>query len=308
MKSIMYHYVRTYKKNSPYFRFLDIENFRKQLDFFERHFGFATKADMDNCLSGVNCDISINKIILTFDDAMSCHFDYVLPELLSRGLWGIFYVPSGPYVDKKMLNVHKVHMLAGAFDPNLLLRSADRFLERQMLSEDKVELYQNKIYKMQKNNKELENFKTLINYYLKDEYRSYIIDKIALRLGFKFSESDFYVKEQNLKTMIKSGMVIGSHSHSHPILSSLDYNDQRVELKKSIQFVDQLGDAEFRTYCHPYGGNHSFNDDTIRCLTDFDIDFSFSVENRDFDFEDVTENRHALPRYNCNYFDFGKAS
>ncbi len=42
MKIIMYHYIRESLKQLPNFRYLHIENFKKQLDFFEKEFGFVT--------------------------------------------------------------------------------------------------------------------------------------------------------------------------------------------------------------------------------------------------------------------------
>ena len=116
MKAIMYHYVREYDDLLPNFRFLDFRNFGKQLDFFERNFGFVEKEEWDEALtSGLNETVS-GKVILTFDDAMSCHYDYVFPELEKRNLWGIFYVPSLPYVENKILDVHRIHLLCGAYD------------------------------------------------------------------------------------------------------------------------------------------------------------------------------------------------
>ena len=43
MKAVMYHYVREYNPELPFFRFLDVANFARQLDYFEEKFGFATK-------------------------------------------------------------------------------------------------------------------------------------------------------------------------------------------------------------------------------------------------------------------------
>ena len=43
MKAIMYHYVREFNKNLPNFRFLHINDFKKQLDFFEKKYGFVSK-------------------------------------------------------------------------------------------------------------------------------------------------------------------------------------------------------------------------------------------------------------------------
>ena len=96
MKAIMYHYVREYSDSLPNFRYLDIENFSKQLDFFEKEFGFMEKKDWDDVINRKVEDINSfkDKIILTFDDAMKCHYEYVYPELEKRGLWGIFYVNS----------------------------------------------------------------------------------------------------------------------------------------------------------------------------------------------------------------------
>ena len=45
MKAIMYHYVREYKPELPKFRFLDIQNFRKQLDYFDQKYGFVSRKD-----------------------------------------------------------------------------------------------------------------------------------------------------------------------------------------------------------------------------------------------------------------------
>ena len=45
MKAIMYHYVREFNSKFPYFRYLDINNFEKQLDYFEQRYGFVSKEE-----------------------------------------------------------------------------------------------------------------------------------------------------------------------------------------------------------------------------------------------------------------------
>ena len=51
MKAIMYHYVQEFEKSLPNFRFLDIDNFRKQLDFFEKNFGFVSREEWNKIIS-----------------------------------------------------------------------------------------------------------------------------------------------------------------------------------------------------------------------------------------------------------------
>src|SRR4029077_16661628 len=41
------------------------------------------------------------------------HVDYVLPALQSRGLFGLFYVSSGPAITGRILDVPKVHLALG---------------------------------------------------------------------------------------------------------------------------------------------------------------------------------------------------
>ena len=95
MKAIMYHYVREYDPTLPYFRFLDINDFKKQLDFFEKNFGFVSKNEWEDFICGNYSNNLKNKIILTFDDERYCHHKYVFPELVKRNLWVYFiYQPD----------------------------------------------------------------------------------------------------------------------------------------------------------------------------------------------------------------------
>ena len=65
MKSIMYHYVQKYNENSPFFKFLDFENFKKQLDFFDKEFGFVDKECFINSFKNKKIP---QGVILTFDE------------------------------------------------------------------------------------------------------------------------------------------------------------------------------------------------------------------------------------------------
>lgn len=114
MKAIMYHYARHSHKNFPYFRYLSVENFCKQLDFFEKTFGFVRREDFLNLAHDTSGFENLkNKILLTFDDGFIDHYSFVLPELLKRKLFGLFFIPTGVYGRQKALDVHRIHYLLG---------------------------------------------------------------------------------------------------------------------------------------------------------------------------------------------------
>ena len=118
----MYHYVREFNPEFSNFKYLDVNNFQNQLDFLEKEYGFVDKNDWNNIIHNINTKELPKGVILTFDDAMSCHYEYVFRILKQRKLWGIFFVPTMPYTSNEILDVHKIHLLCGKFDGNKLLK------------------------------------------------------------------------------------------------------------------------------------------------------------------------------------------
>lgn len=308
MKAIMYHYVREFSDDYPNFRFLDVSNFRKQLQFFEEEYGFVEREEWLEYVSTGSMPGKQGKVLLTFDDAMSCHYKYVFPELLDRGLWGIFYVPTNPYKLGTMLNVHKIHLLCGRFEGHQLFDMASDLLTDEMIPDKKIKAFKNDTYKLQNNSRGVTEFKRLMNYFINYQYRGKILDLIASKLQYSFLQENFYVPHGKLLEMEGEGMIIGSHSASHPVMSKLTYEQQFSEIQSSFSELSEAIGCNLKTYCHPYGGQHDFNKNTIKALNACNIAYSFSVEPREINVNDFMLARHELPRYDCNYFMHGQAS
>ena len=308
MKAVMYHYVREYDSSLPHFRYLDVDNFRRQLDFFAKEYGFVTKSEFENFIQfGKMPDIA-GKVLLTFDDAMSCHYDYVFPELYKRGLWGIFYVPTIPYRKGKILDVHRIHLLCGAIEGKILLKNILGKINKDMVPDSNVLEFRSKIYRKQENYEGVTEFKRILNYFIDYEYRTKVIDQVATDLGYKFDLARFYVSKSSLKEMLREEMVIGSHTNSHPVMSELSREDQMKELELSFSFLSELIEKNNKTYSHPYGGFNSFNEDTINLLNEINVDYSFNVESREINSEDWLKSKQHLPRFDCNLFPHGDTS
>ncbi len=309
MKAVMYHYVREHDGTYPHFRFLDIGKFQRQLDLFGDRFGFVEKEEWFDFLHSGKMPKTPGKVILTFDDALSCHYRYVFPELLKRQLWGIFYVPTLPYRSEKILDVHRIHLLCGAFDGATVLSTALRVVSDEMISDSKREEFKERTYLHQNNYRGVTDFKRLLNYFIDYKYRENVLDEVASILGCQYGDgADFYVDLESLAEMKHEGMIIGSHSDSHPVMSRLGPNEQLRELQRSFLFLESMGLTESRTYCHPYGGFHSFNSDTIEILEDLNVMYSFNVEPCDIGGNDFMSSMQHLPRYDCNRFEHGSPS
>jgi peptidoglycan/xylan/chitin deacetylase (PgdA/CDA1 family) len=105
-------------------------------------------------------------------------------------------------------------------------------------------------------------------------------------------------------------MIIGSHGCSHQLLSKLNPRSQKKEIVDSFLTLSNLKilSSEIKTFCYPYGGFHSFTDYTESLLGSLCVSFSVNVEPRDCTANDIELRPHALPRYDCNIFPFGKAT
>jgi peptidoglycan/xylan/chitin deacetylase (PgdA/CDA1 family) len=308
MKAIMYHYVRCFDPSLPNFRFLDVKNFEKQLDFFQEQFGFVSKDEWLNALKKKKLGSAEGKVILTFDDAMSCHYDYVYKILSKRNLWGIFYVPTQPYQKDKLLDVHRIHLLCGAYSGNELLSTLKAFLKEEMIPDEIREEFRMQTYTNQDNYEGISEFKRILNYFVSYVFREQLIDVVAHELNYVFHTSEFYVPVEKLSQMQLSGNIIGSHTVSHPVMSKLTKIEQNEEIENSFNFLESNLQLNLKTYCHPYGGFYSFNEETVRALVKKEVAFSFNVESRDICDDDLASSIQFLPRYNCNKFPFGKAS
>lgn len=307
MKIIMYHYVQEYDPEFPNFYYLDFKNFKKQLDYFEEKYGFVTPEEWSKFIGFGIPPKSQSKILLTFDDGLTCHYNFVFKELKKRGLWGIFYVPTFPLVSNEILDVHLIHLLIGKYEPSLVLLHLRSLINNSMIPDSKISAFKEMTYIRQVNSDEVTLIKRILNYFIGYSYKKDVLQNLCSLLGFNRGVNGFYLTAEQLIEMQKSGMIIGSHTHSHPLMSKLSYDEQTYEITKSIGILKDLGikDSQ-RTYCHPYGGKHSYDNNTLTILQKNKISYSFDFNPIDLNIH--LESIQALPRYDCNQFPFGSVS
>jgi peptidoglycan/xylan/chitin deacetylase (PgdA/CDA1 family) len=307
MKAIMYHYVRPAPERLPYFRYLHVADFARQLDWFAVHHGFIT---YDAFLTALETGEAPNGVLLTFDDGLADHYDHVLPLLLERGLFGLFYISTAPYLTGRLLDVHRIHLYLGRIGGQAALERLSRRLTDDMLTDAHVREFREATYSRQNNDVATTSFKRTLNYLISYRHRQAILDTL---LTEEFGDeqqiaSDFYLSHDQIRELHASGMVIGSHGLNHLVFSKLPMAQQREEITRSFADLSRITGSPVRTFCYPYGGAHTFTHDTVAVLDEAGSTFSFNVDPRDITAADLKNARQALPRYDCNMFPHGKAS
>jgi peptidoglycan/xylan/chitin deacetylase (PgdA/CDA1 family) len=302
----MYHYVRPHAEGLPYFPYLSLADFERQLDAFERSYGFVSR-DAFHCW--IEGGPAPEGVLLTFDDGLRDHGEFVVPALSARGLFGLFYVPSGPATTGHILDVHKVHLVLGKLGgPEVLAWLKTNAPD--LLSSEEGNGIAGTHYAKQIADQATKLVKYLFNWQLTEAEKGEVLDRL---LDHAFAGrpprwQEIYLDESALRGLSDAGMGIGAHGHSHEVTSRLSPQRQREEVDVSCAFVDRVGGSRHWGYCYPFGAPSSFTQATEDAVAELGCPFAFAVEPKDIVVPLAETARYALPRHNCNAFPYGAVS
>jgi peptidoglycan/xylan/chitin deacetylase (PgdA/CDA1 family) len=306
MHAVMYHYVRPSPDRPPHgYYHLALDDFRRQLDHLEETYGFV---DREAFVAWVRGERAVpDGVVLTFDDALVDHHRWVLPELQRRDLWGLCFVPTGPFTEGRVLPVHRIHSLVGSVPAATLRRKLETVLENSPSVLDGAETVAD-AYDEQSSGADVSEFKRLLNFVVAPDAVHDVLDSLEARLTDYDppTVAEYYASADQLGEVADAGMLLGAHSVTHPVLSRLPATAQQSEVTSSVEWLaDTIGSQPVSTFAYPYGGADTFTDATVGALRDAGCDAAFTTESGVVD--DVSD-RFALPRRDCNEFDHGGAT
>jgi Polysaccharide deacetylase len=304
-KAVMYHYVRDWSHLLPSLKYLHIEDFKKQLDFFEQEYWFVSKEDWNNFVT--NKTAPPNGVVLTFDDGLIDHHNFVLPILKERKLWWIFFVCSGPLEERRLLNVHKIHYLLAKYNSKDVYDSLIQINKELEINLSLFDLHNVEAYGAQIMDEYSLAVKK-INYLPNRDIQNRLLEGLMS----KFHEYDevvwdnFYMSVEQIKRIGDAWSIIWGHSKSHFLLWNIDSDGLDEEVVKSTMILNQLIQINIDCFCYPFWGVNSYNDNVKSKLREMNLVYSFCVDPRDVTRDDVVENIYWLPRYDCSMFRYGK--
>lgn len=258
---IMYHYVRDLARSRyPLIKARDLTEFRFQLDHIANHYTVVSVAQVIEALS---CGESLpkNAAWLTFDDGYLDHFCTVFPLLHERGWEGSFFPPAQSVRDGQLLDVNRIHfILASQPDASVLIEDIRKYIDEHQglpsirpFSDYWTELAQ----PSRLDRSEIVFIKRILQRALPESLRN----ELASRLFERFVSVDpsafaaeLYMTTDQLQTMIRCGMYVGSHGVTHQWLNHLDSKAQVAEIDASLDFLRELGVPNKNwVMCYPYG-------------------------------------------------------
>ena len=88
------------------------------------------------------------------------------------------------FFEKKILDVHRIHLLIGASSGKELMMILNQILTEEMIPFKKRKEFREHTYKAQNDGNDISEFKRILNYYISNEFRSRVINEILNLLEF----------------------------------------------------------------------------------------------------------------------------
>jgi len=299
---VFYHYVRDVEATPfPGIRALSVAGFKAQLDWLQARYDVIDGATFERAiLSGSGFDRPT--ALLTFDDGFVDHYEHVFPLLRDRGLGGIFFLAGATLGSSPMLlNVHKTHFLLSQLGAERFTREVGAALESEGVMSGGIpgapggSSAREGIYRYDEAPDV--RIKRVLNYEAPYPVAERILSALFERhVGecWAFAR-DLYLSAPQVREMVQGGMTFGFHTETHPVLSRLDSQAQRLELRQGPRLIGELTGQTTVSFCYPYGFSHTYNADTLRVLEESGYSMAFNTVRREAVIG--SEPRYELPRF-----------
>lgn len=220
------------------------ENFERQIQFLSRHFNKLESLDLQSE------SFLKQNYLLTFDDGYKDNFDIALPILKKYSVPAIFFITTSVIGTDNLLWYDRVRLY---YERNRKKEILGALRTKTQCRKSIQELRE----------KDYEEFLEIVKTYNNNP------PEIS-RLMMNWKEA---------REIFDSGIMIGSHSHTHPVLGKMERYQQMRDIQNSIEFIKNKLDFSPFTFSYPEGLSETFNRDTIDILKTSGIKYAFTTMN-----------------------------
>lgn len=203
--------------------------------------------------------------LITFDDGYRDNFDVALPILRELGAHALFFVPTShvgqsrlPWWDRIAYMVKKTRVSELVLDRPEPIRLDLRMVSRAFA----FKTIQKAIQKQEQVDE--------------DGVCAHFAERSEVSMGDELVQTRLFLTWSEMQQMVAAGMTIGGHTDSHKILAGLPEAQQRDELTRSKQLLEEKLGRPITTLAYPEGGRASFSARTKQLAREAGYALAFS--------------------------------
>ncbi|MFZ0391993.1 MAG: polysaccharide deacetylase family protein [Calditrichia bacterium] len=238
-------------KNGDYYEyrnFVSIAQFERQLTFLLKHYRPLQIEEFYK--NGKDVE---GGFLITFDDGFRNNFKYALPSLEKFGLKACFFITT------KLIGTREF----------LWTEQVTRLLQRTRIKKLLLEIPESTVFPL-RNQREREKASIFIRQYLKQQKPQILNNKmeiifeqlsdVNLEMQKKEEERYLFMKWNEIQGLVRAGHTVGSHTHTHRMLSQLSEEESLQELKLSKELIESQTGHTCKVLSYPNGGRQDFTE------------------------------------------------
>lgn len=300
----MYHYTRDLKHSRySHIKGLDIDLFRKQIEFFKENFNVVRMEQVIEAVKGGE-PLPNKAVLLTFDDGYIDNFTFALPILEEYGLQGSFFIPGKTFTTHQLLDVNKIHYILASADIRKLVVDVkgkmDYYRGKEFDYPSTEELWNQYAMDTRFDGKDTVFVKKILQTVLPEKLRNQISSDLFEKYVGVSEEQlayELYMTLEQIRTLKKHGMFIGIHGYDHYWLGNLSPEQMRADVSKALETMEEFIDHSEWVMNYPYG---NFNQDVLDFIKKNGACIGLTTEVRPAELG--KDPALQLPRLDCNDF------
>jgi len=264
--------------------------FDQQMRYLKLNFQPFTLVDLDKALEAKTNTSKKPYVLVTFDDGYENIFDYALPILKKYGIVGHFFIPTDSIGTNKFIWTEEI---------NFRLQKT-RVMEISFGLDGKKYSFPLQLTKNKEKSSKL--VRNILKYMSKKDalatidairYQTRDVD-ISSRSGKRYNHLNW----NQVRELSDSGMIIGSHTTDHFILSSLTKEESYASIANSKKVIEKKVSKACKYFSYPNGTIRDFGKRDISILKGLGFKYALSqiygINDRNY----ILTNNFILKRIN----------
>jgi peptidoglycan/xylan/chitin deacetylase (PgdA/CDA1 family) len=242
----------------PYPIVVSPDNFAQQMEVLRKNYHPLSLLELVEAIEG--CKVPRRGVVVTFDDGYIDNLTYALPILESYQIPATVFVTTGNLIEQREFwwdELEHIILKPTQFPQYLKFSINGQSHEWSSRTPGERDQARRAIH--------------LVLRPLAHADRELIMEELVLQAGqTRETRPDHRsMTDHELQKFSKSAFIdIGAHTVSHPILSSLPYDEQYQEFSRSKDELKAITGKGIELCSYPYGSRDDFNQDSINAVKD----------------------------------------
>lgn len=270
--AVNFHYIRDEKPSRGIYP-RSIEEFQSQIEELGRYYTFLSQQELLRIIREPNGGTGERYCVITFDDNLKEQLS--IYDFLERNrIPAIFFSTTYPYIEKDVHDVHKNHQIFTKYSDLELASMFDELYDFESMVFDDEQMQNSYKY----DSDLMKKIKLFLNFLLTDVERGKLLDELfSLCVQDKQNFlNDFYFSKEELRMLASVGM-LGTHSHLHQPLASIDLSAAKRDIEISVRFLEDFTKIKIKSISYPYGRHGAINHDVANVSRKLGLEAGFTM-------------------------------